>query len=371
MNAQLNQKGLNTKIEVFIFLTISLILFAIPSLDTNGKQMVFDGRTYNAWMRNSMFILIFLVNYLLLVPKILFKGERWLYLLVVIALVSIFSFLWDLIMPVFGMREILKPDIIPPNNPDFHLPFNQGFRPRPPNQPPKLIMTINNVLISLLVIGLGTAFRFSKKWRLDEEALKELQKEKLESELAFLKNQISPHFFLNTLNNIHALIDIDKKDSQKAIIKLSNMMRYLLYESDQQKTDFNKEVVFIKSYVDLMKLRISEEVKIEVEIDEVAQNFKLPPLLFIPFIENAFKHGISYNNPSFIKISLKAIDGNVFLIVDNFLHKNQKPIEEQSGIGLENVKKRLDLIYNKNYNLEITENDKIFHVFLKIPYHDH
>ena len=133
---------------------------------------------------------------------------------------------------------------------------------------------------------------------------KETEKEKLNSELAFLKNQISPHFFFNTLNNIYSLISINAEDSQKAVLKLSKLMRYLLYESEQGNTKLSNEIDFMNNYIDLMKLRMNDKVDLTVSFPKKYEDKNIPPLLFIPFIENAFKHGISYREKSFIDINM-------------------------------------------------------------------
>ena len=138
-----------------------------------------------------------------------------------------------------------------------------------------------------------------------EKRQKELEKEKLNSELAFLKNQISPHFFFNTLNNIYSLIGINGPTAQESVLKLSKLMRYLLYESEHGETMISHEIDFMNNYIDLMKLRLSSRVELKVDFPKEFSDFPIPPLLFVPFIENAFKHGISARDRSFIHITLK------------------------------------------------------------------
>jgi LytS/YehU family sensor histidine kinase len=200
-----------------------------------------------------------------------------------------------------------------------------------------------------------------------EKRQKELEKEKLNSELAFLKNQISPHFFFNTLNNIYSLIGINTGDAQNAVLKLSKLMRYLLYDSEQGLSQLSSEIDFMNNYIDLMRLRMNEKVNLRVNFPSKYENTAIPPLLFIPFIENAFKHGISYREKSFIDIGMEV--GKEWI---TFISRNSivKPMEEtgteRSGIGLDNVTKRLNLLYPGKHELTIDRENAIFYVLLKI-----
>jgi len=194
-----------------------------------------------------------------------------------------------------------------------------------------------------------------------------MEKEKLNSELAFLKNQISPHFFFNTLNNIYSLISINAEDSQKAVLKLSKLMRYLLYESEQGKTMLSSEIDFMNNYIDLMKLRMSEKVKLTVTFPEKYEDRNIAPLLFVPFIENSFKHGISYREKSFINISMEInINSIIFKCVNTVPKGKENNDTDYNGIGLENVRKRLNLLFPGNHDLKISTSDNEFGILLEI-----
>jgi two-component system, LytTR family, sensor kinase len=202
-----------------------------------------------------------------------------------------------------------------------------------------------------------------------EKLQKELEREKLNSELAFLKNQISPHFFFNTLNNIYSLISINQDDSQKAVLKLSKLMRYLLYDSEHGDTLLSSEIDFMNNYIDLMKLRMSSKISLDVDFPQKYDDISIPPLIFIPFIENAFKHGISYREKSFIRISLKSEGGSLnFNCVNSLIHGKEEKDSEHSGIGLENAKKRLNLLFPAKHKLAINRSDSEFDVQLVINY---
>ncbi len=200
-----------------------------------------------------------------------------------------------------------------------------------------------------------------------EKRRKELEKEKLNSELAFLKNQISPHFFFNTLNNIYSLIGINTTDSQEAVLKLSKMMRYLLYESEQGETNLNAEIEFMNNYIDLMRLRLSDKVKLTVSFPVKYDEIKIPPLLFISIIENAFKHGISYREKSFIDIAMEVSKEMItFRCANSMVNKGEKNPPEGSGIGLENLRKRLGLLFPGCHELKIEQSESAFLVFVHI-----
>jgi LytS/YehU family sensor histidine kinase len=161
---------------------------------------------------------------------------------------------------------------------------------------------LNSVFIGILILGFDLGLRTSFKWSRLEQQRTQLEKENIKNELAFLRNQLSPHFFMNTLNNIHSLIDIDTEEAKESIIRLSHLMRHLLYDSEDESIPLSKEVNFIQSYVELMKLRYTDKVKVSFTVDSDTSNISIPPLLFTSLIENAFKYGVSYKQKSFINI---------------------------------------------------------------------
>ena len=219
--------------------------------------------------------------------------------------------------------------------------------------------------VSLIFFSLG--LRFIERHTAFEKSQKELERQKLNSELAFLKNQISPHFFFNTLNNIYSLISINADDSQNAILKLSRMMRYLLYESEAGDTKLSSEIEFMKNYIDLMRIRMSEKVSLTSEFPELYDDVTIPPLLFIPFIENAFKHGVSLREGSFIRIRMTCYGGVINFHISNSLYPGGNgPASDSSGIGLENVSKRLELLFSGKHDLKINRTETSFEVQLRI-----
>jgi LytS/YehU family sensor histidine kinase len=253
---------------------------------------------------------------------------------------------------------------------------NERRQPGPPapdkffGRPPfRQMHFFNYAFTSIFLIFFSVGLRVLERHSDIEKWQKELEKEKLNSELAFLKNQISPHFFFNTLNNIYSLISINQEDSQKAVLKLSKLMRYLLYESEHGDTKLSSEIEFMNNYIDLMKLRMSEKINLSISFPGNYEDRSIPPLLFIPFIENAFKHGISYREKSFIDISMtSSIDSINFRCANSVVKSGEDADSEHSGIGLENVSKRLSLLFPGTHELKINKSDTEFEILLRINY---
>ena len=201
----------------------------------------------------------------------------------------------------------------------------------------------------------------------DEQRMVELERQSLQAEMDYLKYQINPHFFMNTLNNIHAMIDIDSEAAKSTVIELSKMMRYVLYDSENAHTNLVQEVQFMENYISLMRIRYMSDVDVHFDVQNpLPATAKVPPLLMIVFVENAFKHGVSYDEPSYVHIDLHCENGNAIFQVRNSRHKELKV--QKGGIGLENVSKRLELLFGKSYKLDIDDSQELeYRVKLSIP----
>lgn len=312
--------------------------------------------------------LIFLLNRFLLVPQLLFKKRSGLYTASIIGLIALFTISSYF---VFGApQEKPRPprsemmDQPPP--PDRSL--ENDFRPPDgPKNRGKMPVFFNLLIFSILLVGFDTGLMSAFRLAETEREKTRLEKENVGAQLAFLRNQVSPHFFMNTLNNIHSLIDFNTEEAKESIIRLSKLMRHLLYDSEVEKIPIRKEVEFIQNYVDLMKLRYSDKVKINLNTPGHLPDKLIPPLLFTSFVENAFKHGISYQKASHIDISFTSEENQLTFDLKNSKAPGNKE-QENSGIGIQNSIKRLDLIYGKNYTLKIEENQDDFYVTLTIPY---
>ena len=254
----------------------------------------------------------------------------------------------------------------------FNRSPGEGRLPGPPLRPRFIVAVPHAQLIeytssSLLMVLFSLGLRLLERQSKIEKIQEEMEKSNLNTELVFLKNQISPHFFFNTLNNIYSLIDRNTEDSKKAIIKLSKMMRYILNDSDHDKKLLSDEIEFMNNYIDIMKLRIGEKTKLMVDFPSDYKDISIPPLLFISLIENAFKHGISVQEESNINISLKCGEKNIsFMCLNNLPESTNNTGLVSTGIGLENLSKRLKLLYPDRHELNINKTDDVFEARLTI-----
>ena len=198
----------------------------------------------------------------------------------------------------------------------------------------------------------------------DRKRLERLERENLEQQLEYLRYQINPHFFMNTLNNIHALVDIDPEQAKETILELSKMMRFVLYEGNKQGVPLSREFDFIRHYMALMQLRYTDKVRIDLDLPDEVPDRQIPPLILVTFIENAFKHGVSYQRDSFVEVKASVAHNELQFSCRN--SKADKPNEEKGGVGLSNVRKRLNLLYGSNYALRIN-NAEDYSVELNIP----
>lgn len=219
------------------------------------------------------------------------------------------------------------------------------------------------LFVSILIAGIGASIAIIKKWYADQQSRLLLEQEKITAELSFLKAQINPHFFFNTLNNIYSLNRTDTEKAGDAIYTLSHMMRYVLYDS-KNNTTLKKEISFVENYLKLMHLRLTDKVKVSFVPPTGNLDHSFAPMLFLPYIENAFKHGISSTEDTSIYIRISSTKDTVSIEVRNTLVSVKGEImEESNGIGLVNTKRRLDLLYPGRYQLTIdphTEDNEYF-----------
>ncbi|HTB26349.1 MAG TPA: histidine kinase [Puia sp.] len=214
--------------------------------------------------------------------------------------------------------------------------------------------------------GFTTGIKLSKDWLQNQQLMKEKEKQYLETELNFLKTQIHPHFFFNTLNNLYSLTLKKSDQAPQVVLKLSGLMSYMLYESNATLVSLNKEITYLQNYLDLEKLRFGQRLYVSFEIEGEIDAVSIPPMILILFVENSFKHGIKNNiNKIAIEITLKVEGAFLFFSIKNPIGENL--LKENTGIGLKNAKRRLELLYGKNYQLDISEKDNEFNVSLKMP----
>ncbi len=339
-----------------------IIIIVIPLYMVNAFGGGSIQRVVQFYVHTLSAGIIFYAGYFWLVPKFFLKEKYATYFIILTGLIIATHLLTE-----FSFRYIFFDPIGDEMFREAMEKMNRGKGHLPPPFAGKAFLIYNHIVTSVLISGFALGLGVIEKLKQNEKKQKELEKEKLNSELAFLKNQISPHFFFNTLNNIYSLIDLDTKTARESVLKLSKMMRYLLYESERGNTLLSHEIDFMNNYIDLMRLRLSPKVELSVDFPQQVNDMEIEPLLFIPFIENAFKHGISYRGKAFIRIKMTAEKGTIDFSISNSIGKNNNPTDTlNSGIGLENVRKRLMLLFPDRHQLEIKEEDQLFQVNLSI-----
>ncbi|WP_126974069.1 sensor histidine kinase [Gynurincola endophyticus] len=266
--------------------------------------------------------------------------------------------------PDFSRRNRVDPmpPMLRPNRDAEWIIFGKPFYITP--------FQIMNALTSVIVILLVSAIiRLGHSLYLSQKRSKQLETEKLNAELNWLKLQINPHFLFNTLNSIYSQAHLKSSETESSILKFSGIMRYVIYDSHADKVPLEKDLTYIKNYIDLQKIRLSKQCTVEYQEEGNAAQLLIAPLLLITFIENAFKHGISYNKYSFININISIHNQLLTLTVKNSIVESGK-IETESGIGIENALKRLKAIYKDRFQLDISTVNEVYVVNLKIELDD-
>ena len=238
------------------------------------------------------------------------------------------------------------------------------------NQEPFTVIHVVELVIgAIYVIALVSAIKLTYDWANEKKRNEDLQRVQLQTELNFLKSQIQPHFFFNTLNNLYALVIKQSPNAANVVMKLSEIMQYVLYEVKEPKISLLKSINYLYSYLELEKLRYGDRVKSEISIDGDIDEVEVPPLLFLPFIENCFKHGARNQEDINVLISFVVQDNFLyFTVTNNYVKPNEaKP---KHGIGIENVKRRLQLLYGSEYSLKIRAKVNEYSVNLKLPLHE-
>ena len=298
-------------------------------------------------------MLVFYLNYLWIVPRFMLKKKDWkMFLLInlfVLVLGVLFVDVWRWIC-----HQVLPAVVNVSQN-------------VPRKRPPRISAYFYLVVWNILCIALAVAVRMYQRWQHLEEARKEAEAARAEAELSNLRNQLNPHFLLNTLNNIYALIAFDQDKAQTAVGELSKLLRHVLYENQQDYVPLYKEADFMRNYIELMKIRVTDNVKIDANIN-VQPNDATPvaPLIFISLIENAFKHGISPQGKGEIKIDLNQVDGDITCEIHNTCYPKRENDKSGSGIGLEQVSRRLELMYPDRYTWEKGKTEDCSQYYSKI-----
>ncbi len=302
---------------------IHILVWAVFGLAIFYYQPVFSDFEvpYQYWVKQtvelSILVAIFYLNSSVLVPRLLLRNRRVYYFLVIIGIIISVLFMNRALDKAYAdaqerraMQE--SPERLRFRSPPGFIPMRRGGSG-----------TTLTVAITALVLGISTAITAIQKWQKDNQERKELEKDKATTELSFLKAQINPHFFFNTLNNIYVLTTVDPKVAGEAIHQLSKMMRYLLYDTQQRQNMLSQEIDFVRNYVSLMKLRLTDVVRINIDIPADLQDMPLAPMILLPFVENAFKHGVSATEQSYIDIIISQDDKVITMTSKKFDHEEQ------------------------------------------------
>ena len=357
----------NERILYVAVWTITAVLPVILELWKLINNSEFEWQfVFRWWIGMIPLIFIFLIHNHFLIPRFMKKGRMKRYCLILFLVLSAYGGAQYLIdTPTRKEFKEMRMHHMPPPGPP-----GPGGPGGPMEQPPRPFPfpILFKIMLAAMTLGMNVAISLSFTYNREQANRREQENKRLQEELKYLKQQISPHFLMNVLNNIHEMAEEDIKEAQNMILELSDLMRYVLYESENEMTTLSAESRFISSYVSLMKKRYVESiVKVNLSVQENApKDIHMPPLLFISFIENAFKHGVSYSNETQIDIKLNEMNGNIMFSCDNSIPRNKTALKK-GGVGLSNVRRRLDLLYGDDYSLRISENEDNYSVTLIIP----
>ena len=383
---------MNFRKEHTIYSAIWAMLYASPVINIYTRMAGNPRITFSwteilhAWEYTSTWLVMFAIHNFLLLPLLLRKRKTGTYLCLSFLILLTGMFITYLNRPMHNnqyktrMEAEWKADSLAyervaavrlgdgrycsPQNPMRRKPLDyQPIDPLPMLGPGELVAFFGGLLLMGMNLGVKLYFMSQR----DRERQKIIDQRNLEQQMEYLKYQVNPHFFMNTLNNIHALVDIDPERAKTTIVELSKMMRHILYEGSKKLIPLTREVEFLNLYVQLMRLRYTRKVHINVDVPPQLPELKLPPLMLIIFVENAFKHGISYREESFIDIKLRVENKRLLFSCCNSKPTQVQRTNEKGGMGLQNVRQRLELLYDDDYTLDISDGEKTYEVKLDIP----
>lgn len=343
MNKLRYKKGLT----ILSHIAVWILLFSLPYLLRNSSNEPKHQEPVNATANfiaarcNDLLLIgFFYLNAGVLIGGFFYRKKYLLYSLVVLLCFAVFSILSWLIF-----RELTHADA------HFtlgsHIPFC--------------------IFVFLFILAFSIAYKTIKDRIIADNLARETQNENLKTELSLLRSQVNPHFMFNVLNNMVALARKQSELLEPSLIKLSSLMRYMLYETGEQKALLEKETEYLQSYIDLQKMRFGKKLAVNVDLQAADKQYEIEPMLLIPFVENAFKHGTGMIENAQIDISLSAVNNTLYFSVQNKYDPASQEIKDTAGgIGLANVQRRLELLYGKKYKLEIARDNDIFSITLQI-----
>lgn len=380
MKGKWREETAGSKYEYFLYLALLGIALAFPFLRIS--EMAVEGESlqwrfiFERWLDILPFVVLLVLHTVLLIPLLLVKGRPWRYALFTVLLICAFALFTNLQfrykisrLPMFAQTEegqvVRPPQVpVPPVGmrlgppPAFVAPPGNGRFENPPVKMSLRGPVFINTFFAIMLLGCNLAIRLMFKHYRDMRTMEQLE-----------KTRLSPHFFMNSLNNIHGMVEMNPQKAQEMILELSGMMRYVLYESSSSRISLAKEVAFLSNYVALMKVRYAPStvsIKLDLPDSFCSAGIFVPPLLFINFIENAFKHGVDCRGKSFVDVSLRIENGSVVFRCVNSNYREDGETDK-FGIGLANVRKRLDMVYPGRYTLAIADEKDVFDITLIVP----
>lgn len=340
---QINKKLITAFLHILAWIAVfSLPYLLRPYNPNNPRNPDENNFFYLSFFTNILWIVLFYVNSFFLIRKLLFTGKYFMYVLVNIlaymAIISLHGFIFQFLI----------------HSRPFKLQASLGF----------------NLSAFLLTIAVSIIYRTFVDNAERRKLQQEKQEEDLKTELYFLRSQISPHFIFNVLNNIVALARLKSEQLEPTVMKLSSLMQYMLYETDEERVSLQTEAEYLQSYIDLQKQRFGSKVKVVFDLDVQDEFAAIEPMLLIPFVENAFKHGVGMIMEPEINIMLKS-DRKVlnFQVSNRYAPASEEIKDKTSGIGLPNVTRRLNLLYPRQHELLITKDENRFSVSLQLHLH--
>jgi two-component system, LytTR family, sensor kinase len=347
-------------IHVLVWTTLGVMLLVLQPLSWNVPLPT------QFWIMQGVifcsFVGLFYLNANVWGPRFLFRNKIWLFIFLALATGVIVFMLLYKTSTWLNLPELMHKAHHPNPSPETAAPRRGGgFNPA-------YFFYIPNIL---LILFISTSVAAVQKWRQETKTRQDLEQQKISSELSFLKAQINPHFFFNTLNNIYSLTMFNVESAREALHTLSRMMRYVLYETESGQVPLSKEIAFVQDYIDLMKLRLTDKIRVSFEPPVPLADVPIAPMLLLPFVENAFKYGVSTTEAGQIYIGIKQQIKHLEIEVRNTLFAEKRvTLDESSGIGLANTRRRLDLLYPNRYTLTVTErtpdNEFVVHLVLDL-----
>ena len=341
------------------FLLFPLVFYPRP----RDREFTIFGEHYFTtlfFINFGIIVAFYYLNTYVFIPKLLDTKKFVAYTTLILALLIFYGFVPRIYHGLFGSLQPVLP------NSGGVGGIGGPIRPPRPRNPP--LLSPWNFAIFMLVFVLSTGIKVINQWLRSEQRAKEITNEKLQAELSFLKAQINPHFLFNTLNNIYALASAQSEQTAAAVMKLSSIMRYVLTEARNDLVPLEKEILFTTHYIELQKMRLTDKTSIDFTINGDPLGHQIAPLLLLPFVENAFKYGISTRECSPIHILLDIKEDSLYFSISNHKHFNSTlRMADNTGIGISNTRRRLDLLYPGRYDLIINDKQNDFTVHLNIP----